>query len=84
MTVGALQPDRDVENRLRTMLVLPQLTTEAYDSYDKTTTQPSAKEPGSGDAPDNPDDANQDMPDEAPNATAWMQTVICHQEYCYS
>ncbi len=66
---GALRIDRDVENRLRTMLSLPLLSQQAYDDYDKQPEQPATNKPNT-DAPDNPDDTNQDLPDEAPKATA--------------
>ncbi len=65
---GALRIDRDVENRLRTMLSLPLLSQQAYDDYDKQPEQPAINKP-SNDIPDNPDDANQDLPDETPKAT---------------
>lgn len=34
MGAGALQPDRDIENRLRTMLNLPALSQDAYNNYE--------------------------------------------------
>lgn len=35
MTAGALTPDRDVENRLRSLLNLPPMDDDAYENYDE-------------------------------------------------
>ncbi len=66
-TAGALHIDRDTENRLRSILNLPLLTAQAYNDYDKQPEQPA--NPKLADAPDNPTDQNQELPDEKPKAT---------------
>jgi phage gp29-like protein len=70
MQVGAITKDRDIENRLRSLLNLPALSTEAYEDYDANHAAPDVNapvtdkeaQPDPKGTPDDPNKTGTDIP----------------------